>query len=263
MTGDMLYWSALAIGFAGSLHCIGMCGPIVMVLPGSVTERWRFLGGRVLYNAGRVLAYAALGVIAGIIGQAFSFAGWQQRIGIFVGAAMILGVVMPLALRSKYMPRNPFTAVVDAVKNRLGRLLAESSPSSLFLIGFLNGFLPCGLVYMAMIGSVAAGSVPGSVIYMILFGIGTVPVMLGTSYVANIITLGVRRKLRKLLPAGVVILGALFMLRGLGLGIPFVSPDVEMIERKIRPATESSMQGAPIPQHDTVPPCCAGDSTDK
>jgi uncharacterized protein len=260
MSHDLLFWSALAIGFAGSLHCIGMCGPIVMVLPGSIAERWKFFAGRVMYNVGRVFAYALLGVVAGLIGQAFTFAGWQQRIGVMVGAVMILGVLVPAVLLSKRMPRNPLTGFVRVLKDRLGRLLAESKTSSLFLIGFFNGFLPCGLVYTAMIGSIAAGQVLGSVLYMALFGVGTIPVMLGASYAANFITLSLRRKLTKMLPVGVVVLGVLFMLRGLGLGIPFISPNIEMMKKKTEKMTQSARRGNIVPTEDATPPCCAGDS---
>jgi uncharacterized protein len=257
MSHDVLFWSALAIGFAGSLHCLGMCGPIVMVLPGTVSERWKFLAGRIVYNVGRVTAYAMLGVVAGAIGQAFTFAGWQQRIGIVVGAVMILSVVAPAVLLSKRAPRNPMTAAIGLVKDRLGRLLAANKTSSLFVIGALNGFLPCGLVYTAMIGSVAAGGVGGSVLYMALFGAGTIPAMLAAAYAANFITVSVRRRLTKLLPVGVAILGALFLLRGLGLGIPFLSPDMEMMRRKVERMTPAAVRDSARVE----PPCCAGDST--
>ena len=241
MSHDFVYWSALLIGFAGSLHCIGMCGPIVMVLPGSVAERVRFLAGRFLYNIGRVAAYGTLGIVAGMIGQAFTFAGWQQRIGIVAGAVMILSVVLPAVFLSKKMPANPLSPMVGFVKEKLSQLLSRSHPSSLFLIGFLNGFLPCGLVYTAMIGSVSTGYVAGSILYMMLFGVGTIPVMLATAYAANFITQSMRRKLTKFLPVGVVLLGMLFMLRGLSLGIPFVSPDMDMMKKKTERKLDSSV----------------------
>ena len=94
-------------------------------------------------------------------------------------------------------------------------------------LGIINGFLPCGLVYIALAASMAAGDIGQSVLYMIVFGIGTFPVMLGISLLGNYIKPVLRRRIYKLVPLFVVILGLLLILRGLNIGIPYISPELD------------------------------------
>jgi uncharacterized protein len=227
-----MIWSAFVLGLVGSLHCLGMCGPIVLVLPGSARERWSFLLSRLLYNAGRAITYAFMGLVVGVIGQSIALAGYQQWLGIVAGVLMILGVLLPSKGMRRILPARHYDSALAWLKSRLGRLLGNSSQSSLFSIGLLNGFLPCGLVYMALAGSLTMGSAPGSALYMLLFGLGTLPVMFAASYAGGLITGEMRRKITRLIPVGVVLLGLLFILRGLSLGIPFISPDMEMMKKK-------------------------------
>jgi uncharacterized protein len=231
----MLILPALLMGLVGSIHCLGMCGPIIVVLPGTGSERLRFFVSRLLYNIGRTLTYGFLGLIAGLIGQTFALAGYQQTLGIVSGSLMIISVLLPSGFLRRVVPWKGFQRMVEAVKNRLGRLLADGSTSSLLTIGILNGFLPCGLVYAALAASLAAGSIPGSVAFMLMFGLGTLPALFAASYAVNLVTMNIRRKLTRLLPAGVALMGVLFILRGLSLGIPFISPDMEKMKMKAKP----------------------------
>jgi len=209
-----------------------MCGPIVLVLPGTAREGWRFMIGRVLYNVGRSVTYAFMGLIVGMIGRSIALAGYQQWLGIVAGSLMVLSVLLPAVGVRRILPATQYDRVFAALKSRLGRMLGDSSHSSLFTIGLLNGFLPCGLVYMALAGSLAMASAPGGAAYMFLFGVGTLPLMFAASFAGGLITGEVRRKVTKLIPVGVVLLGLLFILRGLSLGIPFISPDMEMMKKK-------------------------------
>ena len=247
-----MLWSGFILGLVGSLHCLGMCGPIVMVLPGSVREKWAFFFGRVLYNVGRAVTYAVMGLVVGFIGQSIALAGYQQWLGIIAGTLMILSVLLPLTGIRKALPSKHFDRALAALKTRLGRLLGNSSQSSLFTIGILNGFLPCGLVYMALAASLAMGSAPGGAAYMFLFGLGTLPVMFAASYASGLITGEMRRKITRLIPVGVVILGVLFILRGLALGIPFISPDMDMMKKKGVAPQKIEMK------MDVKPGCCGG-----
>ena len=246
-----MLWSAFILGLVGSLHCLGMCGPIVLVLPGTVRERWNFLAGRLLYNLGRAITYAFMGLVIGLIGQSIALAGYQQWLGIIAGALMILSVLLPSKGMRRILPTAAYDRAIEALKRRLGGLLGNSSQSSLFTIGLLNGFLPCGLVYMALAGSLTMGSAPGSALYMLLFGLGTLPVMFAASYASGLITGEMRRKITRLIPVGVVLLGLLFILRGLSLGIPFISPDMEMMKKKgtMKEKTEMRVEQA-------KPGCC-------
>lgn len=248
-----MIWSAFVIGLVGSVHCLGMCGPIVLVLPGRVSERWSFFFSRVLYNLGRAVTYAFMGLVVGFIGQSIALAGYQQWLGIAAGVLMILYVIFPTRAVKKALPTDLFDRALEKLKKRLGRLLASSSQSSLFTIGLLNGFLPCGLVYMALAGSIAMGSALGGAAYMFLFGLGTLPLMFAASYAGGMLTGEMRRKITRLIPVGIFILGVLFILRGLSLGIPFISPDMDMMKKKGSMAPKEAQVEL---QSGTTPPCC-------
>ena len=248
-----MIWSAFVIGLVGSVHCLGMCGPIVLVLPGSLSERWSFFFSRILYNLGRAVTYAFMGLVVGFIGQSIALAGYQQWLGIAAGVLMILYVIFPARAVKKVLPTRLTDRALDGLKKRLGRLLRSSSQSSLFTIGLLNGFLPCGLVYMALAGSIAMGSALGGAAYMLVFGLGTLPLMFAASYAGGMITGEMRRKITRLIPVGIFVLGVLFILRGLSLGIPFISPDMDMMKKKGSMAPKEVQVEL---QSGTAPPCC-------
>ena len=229
-----MIWSAFVIGLVGSLHCIGMCGPIVFVLPGASDSRREFIVGRVLYNMGRAVTYALLGAVVGVLGQFVALAGYQQVLGIVAGVLMILSVVIPSNATARFFPSqiNTWTA---GLKTRLGNKLSAGSTRSMFLIGILNGLLPCGLVYAALAASLAAGSIQGSATYMFVFGLGTVPMLFALSYASGLISGGLRRKVARIIPVTIGIMGVFFLLRGLALGIPFISPNMEKMLSKGKP----------------------------
>jgi sulfite exporter TauE/SafE len=248
-----MIWSAFVIGIIGSVHCVGMCGPIVLVLPGEASEKGRFFFSRILYNLGRALTYAFMGLVIGFVGQSIALAGYQQWLGIIAGVLMIVSVLLPTKAARSILPTGLYDRALAAVKSRLGRLLGNSSRSSLFTIGILNGFLPCGLVYMALAGSLAMGSALGGAAYMFLFGLGTLPLLFVVSYAGTLLTVGFRRKITRFLPVGVIILGLLFILRGLSLGIPFISPDMDMMKKKGSMAPQKAQVEL---RSGTTPPCC-------
>ena len=91
----MELWTAFVIGLVGSLHCVGMCGPIVAALPIDTRSRMSLIGGRLLYNIGRVITYTLLGIIFGLVGKGFFMGGYQQIVSIVLGAAIIIAVLLP------------------------------------------------------------------------------------------------------------------------------------------------------------------------
>jgi sulfite exporter TauE/SafE len=111
------------------------------------------------------------------------------------------------------------------VKSALGKELKKKSPDTFLTIGFLNGFLPCGLVYMAIFGAIASGNALQGSLYMAFFGLGTVPLMTSAIYLGNFLNAQVRQRIRRAIPVFVVLIGCLFIVRGLGLGIPYISPE--------------------------------------
>jgi len=177
-----------------------------------------------LYHAGRLLSYALIGMLFGLLGKGLYLAGFQQRLSILMGIIMILFVLTPLNTLNKFSLTRPLYGFIGKIKTNLGLYLNKSSLKALFSIGFLNGFLPCGLVYMALLGAVATGDLLKGALYMTLFGLGTVPLMTGAVYLGNFLKTSVRNKIQKAIPIFVVIVGLLFILRGLGLGIPYISP---------------------------------------
>jgi sulfite exporter TauE/SafE len=126
----------------------------------------------------------------------------------------------------------------------MGKILRNQSPLKLFLFGMLNGLLPCGMVYTALITSVIAGTPILSAFYLFFFGLGTLPGMILITFLANKITTRFRGKINKVLPYFVTIIGALIILRGLNLNIPYLSPkttiDKKTLEMKVIPCHSNS-----------------------
>jgi uncharacterized protein len=218
--------SAFAIGLFGSLHCIGMCGPIAIALPVPNTSNASFLTGRLLYNIGRVLTYSFLGAIFGLLGSRFVVAGFQQGISIILGIIILIVVLMPSRSKVKVTQHPIILKISSPLKESIGVLFKKGTFSSMFLIGILNGFLPCGLVYVALAGAIASGDAVSGTAVMVLFGLGTVPAMFAATVFGKFINLGLRRKLNKLIPYFAIVLAIIFILRGMALGIPYLSPKI-------------------------------------
>jgi len=222
--------SALVLGLLGSFHCVGMCGPIAISLPlrGDAFIEKAF--GGILYNAGRALMYGIIGAVFGALGQGFRIAGIQKGISLAMGILMVLSVFLPaLFSRMNLAITEPLSG---SVRRSIQKLFEKRSYGGLFIIGLLNALLPCGLVYMAIAGAIETGSTINGIIFMVLFGLGTIPMMLSISLVGNVISLAVRKRINRIIPYLIVIIGLIFILRGLSLGIPYLSPPSE----KLKPA---------------------------
>ncbi len=226
----MEIWSGFLVGFLGSLHCIGMCGPIVLALPASSMSNLSFLSGRILYNFGRVFTYALLGLLFGFLGTKLYMFGFQQIVSITIGVIIILWVVIPANLKNKIRNVSGFNVYTVKLKNLFMPMFKKRTNFSLFIIGILNGFLPCGFVYMAIAGAIAVSSASpiNGMLFMTFFGVGTVPAMLGTSIAGNLISFNVKKKFAKIVPVFAIILAVIFVLRGMNLGIPYISPKLGM-----------------------------------
>lgn len=219
----MLY-TAFVFGLISSFHCIGMCGPIAMMLPVDRNNKVKKVAQISTYHLGRLTAYATIGFVFGLLGRGFSMAGLQQNLSIFIGAAMIAVALTPEKIFATYNFSKPVFRLISRIKTGLGSQFRNKSYKSLFIIGLLNGFLPCGMVYVALFGAIAMQSESLGVLYMILFGLGTVPMMSSVVYINSLLTLPIRNRVQKIIPYVAVVIGVLFILRGLGLGIPYISP---------------------------------------
>ncbi len=220
-------WTGFVVGILGSIHCIGMCGPIALALPSGFPSRTQLLVSRLLYNAGRVLTYAALGAVSGLLGKTIAMAGFQRSLSIAGGVVIVLMVLLPTKFAHKILPMQSFNRFTDKIRAIWGKLFQKRAMSSLFAIGILNGFLPCGFLYVGLAAAATTGGVMSGSAYMIMFGLGTVPSILATSLFGGFLTMRIRRFFLRLLPVGSLILASLLILRGLSLGIPYVSPNME------------------------------------
>ncbi len=225
--------TAFLIGFLGSFHCIGMCGPIVLALPGVKISSWSFYRGRFLYNLGRVITYSSLGAMFGFLGNRIALFGFQQFISIALGSFIILLVVLPYKVKSICLTSSFITKYNAKLKSSFLPFFKKGSGFSLLTIGILNGFLPCGFVYIGVAGAIAVSSngILNSILFMALFGAGTIPAMFGTSLIGSIITVNFKQRLLKLTPVFALILGIIFVFRGLNLGIPYLSPKLQTTQQ--------------------------------
>lgn len=219
-----MLFSALFFGLISSLHCIGMCGPIAMMLPVDHKNPTKKALQVLTYHLGRLTAYALLGLAFGLLGKGLFIAGFQQNISIAVGVLMIIIAIVPEKVFARYNFSKPIYKVISSIKSSLGNQFKRKTFDALFSIGFLNGLLPCGLVYAALFGAIAMQNEVLGVAYMLLYGIGTIPLMSIVVYASGFMSVPLRSKLQRIIPIITIGIGILFILRGLSLGIPFISP---------------------------------------
>jgi uncharacterized protein len=216
--------SALLIGFAGSFHCVGMCGPITVALPVTGKNTASFFIDRLFYNLARIFSYMLMGALFGMLGGRVTMAGLQQSLSIFLGVLILAAVLLPLKYRNILLGYPLIVNMVSRLKSAMGTLLKRKDKTSLLILGILNGFLPCGFVYIGIAGAAAAGDTIKGMLFMLLFGLGTLPAMLIVSFFGKVINNNIRRKLARTIPFLAALLALVFILRGLNLGIPYISP---------------------------------------
>lgn len=213
----MELWSVFLLGLLGSVHCAGMCGPLAMAVPWRGGSKASLAASRAAYNAGRVFTYCLLGVVFGLAGRMLAWAGFQRWLSLGAGIAILLGFMASTRLAL----HTPAARVVTRLKSAFAGLLRRRSLGSTFLLGGLNGLLPCGLVYVAAAGAVARGGVAGGAEHMLAFGLGTVPMMFAMGMAGSVVRKLPWFKLQRLTPVWVLLLAGLLILRGLppgGLG---------------------------------------------
>lgn len=215
--------SAFALGLFSSFHCVGMCGAIAFSLPVKHLGQAKKIAGVVLYNLGRITTYSTIGLLFGLMGRQLYIAGLQQWFSIIAGIIIILAVLQYI-FKKPLMHLPGFNKIQLLIQSLIGRFLRARNISELFLLGMANGLLPCGLVYFAVMGAVATGSTLNAVLFMALFGLGTLPAMFLFGYFGMSINVAVRNRMKQAVPYFLTVMGMLLILRGLGLGIPYISP---------------------------------------
>ena len=214
--------SAFILGFTGSFHCVGMCGPIALSVP-SKNKQSKFESTG-LYLLGKTFTYTLLGFIFGLFGRQLMIAGFQQTLSIIAGL-LLLSVVAVMLVNARRYHENKITVWISEKLLPIFRVVLQNPGKATPLyMGMLNGLLPCGLVYLGIIGSLATGSTWQGALFMLVFGLGTAPVMLSFLLMAKQFNFNYRKRLQKLAPVFISFIGIILILRGLNLGIPYLSP---------------------------------------
>ena len=227
MVVDQIFGIGFFMGLIGSAHCIGMCGPLVMSLPIFNKTPLEKTISMLLYHIGKIMSYVILGLIAGFFGKQLFVLNTQQQLSIIIGSIMIVYVVWVFLIHPKYSIK-PFPFLEQPVLFGLARLFKSKKTVSFFVIGILNGLLPCGMVYLALGSAMASGTIANGALFMLFFGLGTIPALLMVALGGQYMGFVFRRKLQKMLPVFIFTMGVVLILRGMNLGIPFVSPQIEM-----------------------------------
>lgn len=222
--GLMEVWTGFLVGLFGSLHCVGMCGPIALALPAFGNTRFKIVLGRILYNLGRIVTYSIMGMLFGLFGSRLVLYGFQQDLSIALGTAIIIYLLVPRRIKAKFTDTFIYKKIISFIRTNYGALTSKRSINSLFTIGLLNGLLPCGFVYVGIAGATSTGDWITGSIYMALFGLGTFPIMFATSMLGKVINVNIRQRITRLIPVLTAVIALLFILRGLNLGIPYLSP---------------------------------------
>ncbi|MFN8311002.1 MAG: sulfite exporter TauE/SafE family protein [Chitinophagales bacterium] len=219
-----LILAALSIGFLGSFHCIGMCGPIALALPVGNASPSKKIAGILVYHSGRLFTYGILGFLFGWLGKSFVLGGYQQALSILLGVLILLNLFVPARFTAAIGLTKVITPVISKIKSLLAKFLKERTIGALFTIGLLNGFLPCGLVYLAVAGAIATGSPIKSMWFMILFGAGTIPALFAVTFAG--LRANMAQHIRKAIPVFAFTMAFILILRGMNLGIPYLSPEL-------------------------------------
>lgn len=225
MSDFLLY--GFILGLTSNFHCIGMCGPIALAIPVQRKNNLTILSGLLQYNVGRIFTYSILGAIIGTIGFSIEIVGIMQLISIISGVGMILfawrkWITLKIPFDSGFAGLNGF------ISRNIGKIIASNSPFKLIVLGILNGLLPCGMIYIALMNALLGGNPFNSAIAMSFFGLGTLPAMLFVGFAGNSISNALRQKMNKWVPYLLTLVGLLMVLRGMNLDIPMISPGVNV-----------------------------------
>jgi hypothetical protein len=218
--------AAILLGLTSNIHCIGMCGPIALAVPLKRDTNFNIFSGILQYTFGRILTYSILGFIIGIVGLTASTLGILQWVSILTGMIMI-GFALSKWFGFKISLTSPFGYKLPFISKGFGSLIKSDFPFKLFLFGMLNGLLPCGMVYFALLNALVAGDMLNGALSMALFGLGTSPGLIAIAFAANKIPNSFRMKFSKYATTLLFSVGFLVVLRGMNLNIPLISPKIE------------------------------------
>lgn len=230
---SILLITAITLGLASSFHCMGMCGPIALILPVGKRSKVGKVVGLLAYNIGRVLTYTFLGLLIGVFGEGLRFAGISQTISIVLGVSLLIYVMLSKKYVKLGLHNRFYVKFNNRVKAGLGKLLKKQSNTSLFITGLLNGLIPCGVVFIALQGALLQVSLTNSMLFMLVFGLGTIPMLFGIAYLSNSFSQFTRVKINKVMPILTIVVALLLIVRGLNLDIPYISPSYNVEQNEM------------------------------
>jgi len=215
-----IFISALLLGLASSLHCIGMCGPLIMSVPVQHLPQHKKIWGILLYQFGRISTYMIMGVLAGVIGWRIGIAGWQQVFSVLMGMAILFFLLSQVFFKKI----KGWAWFNQKITKLISWSMRRHSFSGMYMVGVANGLLPCGMVYIAISGAMASGSILNAMVFMFVFGLGTLPALFSLAFWGTRLSWQNRQNMRKLVPYIVGLTAILLIIRGLNLNIPYMSP---------------------------------------
>ncbi|GAA4441163.1 sulfite exporter TauE/SafE family protein [Ravibacter arvi] len=209
-----MFYLAFILGLTSSLHCVGMCGPIALALPVHRRSAVGKVFGIISYNLGRIAMYALFGFLIGGIGGVAFAGSWQRGISITIGILMAAGALGSFSWWERWSaPRflqKQTGWVLKSLRERMGR----PGLPSLFAMGILNGLIPCGMVYLALVSALTMPGPGAGAMYMFLFGLGTLPAMLATGLAGQWVSLKWRAAFKRATPYLVAVAGIILIVRG-------------------------------------------------
>lgn len=223
---NALLWSALVLGLFTNLHCLGMCGPIALALPLNRSSIFTKSSGVLVYNFGRVLVYGLLGMLFGVFGKGLNIVGLQQFISVALGLIILLSVVFPAWFKIDVFSNQFVLKPIQQLKKKATAQLNKKGYMALFVFGMFNALLPCGMVYLALAGAITTGIWFDGFLFMVLYGIGTLPVMIGFPLLGAYFPITKKKWYKKSVPALAFVFAVLLVLRGTNLDIPYMSPGI-------------------------------------
>lgn len=224
--------AAFLLGFLGSFHCIGMCGPIAIALPQHEGRNNLKIISALLYNFGRVITYAIIGLLFGTLGKGLFLGGFQQIVSIVTGVVIIIVVSFPFIIPSKF--KQISVLKIPMIRNAFSKAFQMKSLSAYLFLGLINGLLPCGFVYIALSGAMLTGSTLDGSLFMFFFGLGTIPAMFSLTMMGSFVNLNFRNKIKKAIPVFSILVGMILILRGMNLGIPYLSPMMKQAKQETK-----------------------------
>jgi uncharacterized protein len=213
----------LILGAFSSLHCIGMCGPLALALPVKHLPVWQQGIAALMYNGGRIVTYSLFGLLFGIAGRGLFLAGFQQWLSIISGIVILVFIINYYLLKKTWQPK--WTMKLHAtVQQLMIKTLRTDRKGAYLFLGMINGLLPCGMVYVALAAALNFREVQQSVLFMSAFGAGTIPLMLLLSIAGSSFSFSIRGRIKRAVPYLMTVMAVLLIMRGMNLGIPFISP---------------------------------------